>query len=185
MTSAPVRDTRSLPARRHKGIHGGSPPVNLELRFQPTIDLISSTRRFVCSFFEPFVSDPDVVSRIGLATHELLENILKYAADGRTVTRVNLVEERAGERMLTIETTSIITAERRAGLEEIFAEMATASSALSYYQLTMGRARTRKHGSGLGLARIWAEAEMTLSIEFVDESVTIRAEANLEDGEQS
>ena len=40
-------------------------------------------------------------------------------------------------------------------------------------------------GSGLGLARIWAEAEMTLSIEFVDESVTIRAEANLEDGEQS
>lgn len=185
MNSGPVKDTRSRPPRRHPIDHAGAPPVNLELRFQPTIDLISSTRRFVCSFFEPFICDPDVVSRIGLATHELLENILKYAADGRTVTRVNLEEERAGERLLTIETTSMITDERRVGLEEIFAEMATASSALSYYQLTMRRARTRKHGSGLGLARIWAEAEMTLSIEFIDESVTIRAKANLEDGEQS
>lgn len=179
MNSVPVKE------RRHHLRCAGGPPVNLELKFQPTIDLISSTRRFVCSFFEPFVADPDVVSRIGLATHELLENILKYAADGRTTTRVNLEQENGGERTLTIETTSAITAERRAGLEEIFAEMATASSALSYYQLTMGRARTRKHGSGLGLARIWAEAEMTLSVAFMDEQVTICAKANLENGEQS
>lgn len=153
-------------------------PINLELRFQPTVDLISSTRRFVCSFFEPFIEDPDVVSRIGLATHELLENILKYATDGRTVTRVDLATDGA-ERTLSIETTSAVTPERREGLEEIFAEMANAADAFSYYQLTMGRARQRRHGSGLGLARVWAEAEMTLSIAFVDDSVTIRAVASL------
>jgi hypothetical protein len=155
-----------------------SAPVNLELRFQPTVDLISSTRRFVCSFFEPFIEDPDVVSRIGLATHELLENILKYATDGRTVTRVDLATD-GDERTLSIETTSTVTPERREGLEEIFAEMANAADAFSYYQLTMGRARHRRHGSGLGLARVWAEAEMTLSIAFVDDSVTIRAVASL------
>lgn len=153
-------------------------PINLELRFQPTVDLISSTRRFVCAFFEPFIPDPDVVSRIGLATHELLENILKYATDGRTVTRVDLAED-GDHRTLSIETTSSITSERRAGLEEIFTEMANASDALSYYQLTMGRARHRRHGSGLGLARVWAEAEMTLSIDFVGDAVTIRAVATL------
>lgn len=155
-------------------------PTNLELRFQPTVELISSTRRYVCAFFGPLISDPDVVSRIGLATHELLENILKYATDRRTVTRVHLVEAR-GKRTLSIETTSKVSPERRAGLEEIFTEMAGASDAMSYYQLTMGRARHRRHGSGLGLARVWAEAEMTLSIDFAGESVTIRATANLDD----
>lgn len=179
MNSIPTREIRKPGSRGGCTLTAGTPPVNLELRFQPTVDLISSTRRFVCSFFEPFVSDPDVVSRIGLATHELLENILKYAADGRTITRVNL-EDQGSDRRLTIETTSIITDERRAGLEEIFAEMASASSALSYYQLTMGRARHRRHGSGLGLARIWAEAEMTLSIDFQGDAVTIRATAMLD-----
>jgi two-component sensor histidine kinase len=153
-------------------------PVNLELRFQPTVELISSTRRFVQAYFQPLISDPDVVSRIGLATHELLENILKYATDGRTVTRVDLVDD-GDDRTLSIETTSAVTPERRAGLEEIFTEMANASDALSYYQLTMGRARHRRQGSGLGLARIWAEAEMTLSIGFSGDSVTIRAIATL------
>jgi two-component sensor histidine kinase len=155
-----------------------SPPTNLQLRFQPTVELISSTRRFVCAFFEPLFSDPDVVSRIGLATHELLENILKYATDGRTVTCIDLVDNRH-DRTLSIETTSGVSPERRAGLEEIFTEMANASDAFAYYQLTMTRARHRRHGSGLGLARIWAEAEMKLSIEFVGDSVTIRATTNL------
>ncbi|MDB4945372.1 MAG: uncharacterized protein JWP97_4906 [Labilithrix sp.] len=184
MNSTSNREPRRTSIRVGSVLQGGTPPVNLELRFQPTVDLISSTRRFVCAFFEPFVSDPDVVSRIGLATHELLENVLKYAADGRTLTRVNL-EDTEGNRTLTIETTSVITPERRAGLEEIFAEMASASCALSYYQLTMGRARNRRHGSGLGLARIWAEAEMTLSIEFQGDSVTIRATARIDQGDAS
>lgn len=163
----------------------GSAPTNLELHFQPTVELISTTRRFVCAFFEPFIEDRDVVSRIGLATHELLENVLKYAADGRTVTRVNL-HEGGDTRTLSIETTSSITAERRAGLEEIFTDMANASDALSYYQLSMGRARHRRYGSGLGLARVWAEAEMKLSIDFVGDSVTIRAVAHLgQEGETS
>jgi two-component sensor histidine kinase len=165
-------------SKNTRPVSAGALPANLELRFQPTVEQISSTRRFVCSFFEPLISDPDVVSRIGLATHELLENILKYATDGRTTTKVDLAGEGATQ-TLSIETTSAITPERRAGLEEIFSEMASASDALSYYQLTMARARHRRHGSGLGLARIWAEAEMNLSIHFDGDRVTIRAIANL------
>ena len=141
-------------------------------------------RRFVCAFFEPLVHDPDVLSRIGLATHELLENILKYSTDGRTTTRVGLVRE-GTRQTFTIATTSAITAERRAGLEEIFCEMASAADADSYYQQTMVRARHRRHGSGLGLARIWAEAEMKLSVDFDGDSVTIRALANLADEDAS
>ena len=138
--------------------------------------LISSTRHFVCAFVAPIVGDPDAISRIGLATHELLENILKYSTDGRTCTRVDLVQ--TGDRQVfSIETTSTITPERRAGLEEVFHEMANAPDALSCYQHAMTRALHRRHGSGLGLARIWAEAQMRLSVDFVGETVTIRAVA--------
>lgn len=155
-----------------------TPRTSLELTFRPTVDLISSTRRFVCAFYEPLLGDPDLLSRIGLATHELLENVLKYATDGRTVARVRLDGEGADQK-LVIETTSTVTAERRASLEAIFAEMAGTTDPFEYYQRTMRRSLHRRHGSGLGLARVWAEAEMVLTLEFLGDTVTIVATANV------
>ena len=32
-------------------------PVNLEMCFRPTVELVSSTRRFVCAYLEPLISD--------------------------------------------------------------------------------------------------------------------------------
>lgn len=150
----------------------------MELTFRPTVDLISSTRRFVCAFYEPVLGDPDLLSRIGLATHELLENVLKYATDGHTVARIKLDGD-DGERKLTIETTSTVTAERRAGLEAIFAEMASSADPFEFYQRTMRRSLHRRQGSGLGLARVWAEAEMVLTLGFLGDTVTIVATANV------
>jgi hypothetical protein len=152
------------------------PRTYLELSFRPTIDLISSTRRFVCAYYEPLLADADLVSRIGLAMHELLENILKYASDGRAVASVRLDGDGAA-RTLSITTTSIISSERRAGLEELFAEMAATTDPFAFYQRTMDRARHRSQGSGLGLARVWAEAEMALTLDFLGDTVTIVATA--------
>jgi len=160
------------------------PSAHLELRFQPTVDLISTTRKFVCAYYTPLLDDADVVSRIGLATHELLENILKYSADGETTARVSLVMD-GKARTVTVQTTNRISEEKRAGLEQIFADMERAADAFAFYQLTMGKARHRTEGSGLGLARVWAEGEMTITHEFAGEFVTITAVATLPPEEKS
>jgi hypothetical protein len=155
-----------------------APRTYMELSFRPTVDLISATRRFVCAYCEPLLRDDDLVSRVGLATHELLENILKYATDGRTLARV-CIEGEGPEQRLSIETTSAVTPARKAGLEEIFAEMEKVADPAAYYQLTMRRALRRRQGSGLGLARVWAEAEMGLTLAFLGDSATIIATTNI------
>jgi hypothetical protein len=80
---------------------------------------------------------------------------------------------------LTIETKNRISAECREGIDELFAFMVAAESPTAFYQAAMKRARTRKQGSGLGIARIHAEGEMMLQHGYVDDEVTITAIAVL------
>src|SRR5688572_9750736 len=134
----------------------------LEICFRPTVATINEARRMVNTLYGPIFDDADVASRIALATHELLENALKYSTDGATVIRIELSHERS-PRQVKIETRNGISAERKEGLEETFTEMSNAASAAAFYQFAMKRTRTLRHGSGLGLARIWAEGEMTLT----------------------
>src|SRR5262245_10089429 len=61
-----------------------------ELRFRPNIELVSVVRRFVTDFYERFLSDPEGTSRVALATHEMLENAVKYSKDGETRIRIDV-----------------------------------------------------------------------------------------------
>jgi hypothetical protein len=63
------------------------------------------------------------------------------------------------------------------GLQETLAELAGADDPLDVYQRYLLRAATREEGSGLGLARIVVEAEMSLDIELTDDRICVRAVA--------
>src|SRR5947209_8429255 len=65
-------------------------PAYFELNFRPNVALVSVVRRFVNEFYQRFLSDPDATSRLALATHELLENAVKYSKDGETTIRIEL-----------------------------------------------------------------------------------------------
>jgi two-component sensor histidine kinase len=54
--------------------------THFELRFQPTVTTVSTTRKFVAMLCQALCPDADAVSRIALAVHELLENALKYGS---------------------------------------------------------------------------------------------------------
>src|SRR5436305_14450109 len=64
-----------------------------ELNFKPNVQLVSVVRRFVSEFYQRFLRDPDGTSRVALATHELLENAVKYSMDGETTIRIDVEAE--------------------------------------------------------------------------------------------
>lgn len=148
----------------------------IRLDFVPEVRLIWRTSRYVRDFYGNVLADPDASGRVMLAAHELLENAAKYSADGFGQLHIQLVE-REGTTFVQIATTNRASPEKLAELRRFFEENGRAPDAITLYDQMIARTAQRKDGSGLGLARIRAEAEMALSYLVDNDQVTIRAEA--------
>jgi anti-sigma regulatory factor (Ser/Thr protein kinase) len=61
-----------------------------EVSFEKRPELVSIVRRFVSDFYDRTLADPEATSRVALATHELLENAVKYSRDGRAKVRIEV-----------------------------------------------------------------------------------------------
>jgi anti-sigma regulatory factor (Ser/Thr protein kinase) len=147
--------------------------LHFELTFSPNIELISIVRRFVSSFYEQLLDDRDATSRLALATHELLENACKYATNGETTIRIDVDRDRS---RVQIRLNNRARPENLLDISERFREMATFADPFTYYQMKMVETMKHKQGSGLGLARLRAEADMVLSLEVDQDRVCILAD---------
>jgi hypothetical protein len=125
--------------------------------FAPNVKLVSTVRRFTAEFYERVLVDSEISEKVALATHELLENAVSYAIDGETGVRIEV----AGDQ-LTIKTWNRTSPDRLAILRALIEEMNRESDADKYYQVMLERTAYRTDGSGLGLARIRAEADMSI-----------------------
>jgi hypothetical protein len=147
--------------------------ASLCLEFRPYVELITRSREFVSDFYEQLLTDPDAVSRVALATHELIENVVKYSSDGRIHFQIELFEEN-GDSFVRIKSRNKTTPERAAELERLVIEIGQDGDPLRMYQAFMRRSAQRKDGgSGLGLARIRAEGEMDIRCDVHGDEVTI------------
>jgi hypothetical protein len=149
-----------------------------ELSFSPNVSLISTVRRFVGEFYSKVLGDAELTSRLEVATHELLENAVRYSADGQSSIRIG-VGRRADTIDVAIETRNRTRDKNRGELMALLDEMRASGDRLAFYQLLMGRSADRTDGSGLGLGRIHAESEMDLSCTVTDDVVCLRAEARV------
>jgi hypothetical protein len=148
----------------------------LLLEFEPSAGQISTVRRFIDEFFGRSIGET-LSWQIALTTHELLENSMKYSLSGGSRLRIDIVRE--AETTVTVQTTNRARPADIEALELAFAEMETFADPFDYYQTLMARTARRPVGSGLGLARIRAEASMELSWELAGETVHLRASTRL------
>jgi hypothetical protein len=151
-----------------------------ELNFRPNFALVTVVRRFVSEFNRRFLDEPDS-SRIALATHELLENAVKFSADGATTIRMEIVE--APDRMIRIVLRNRAAVEHVEAVKRILAGITEANNAFGFYQqLLVKRAKVKDGSGGLGLARICAEGDMAVSCKVEGDVIAIEAATAIENG---
>lgn len=149
--------------------------AHCELSFSPNVSLIPTVRRFVGEFYEHVLKDAEITSRLVVASHELLENAVRYSVDGHSSIRITVTRSN-GFVHVTIDTKNRTSAHHRDALVKLLDEMKASGDRLTYYRDAMRKTATRAEGSGLGLGRIHAESEMDVSSTVVDDVVTMRAE---------
>ena len=142
-----------------------------ELNFRPNVQLVSVVRRFVTEFYQRFLHDPDGTSRVALATHELLENAVKYSMDGETTIRIDV--EQTTPKKVRIVLRNRADPNNIAAIREILDGIANATDSFAYYQQLLVVKSKSKEGSGLGLARICAEGEMTVTCHVLDNDIAV------------
>ncbi len=153
-----------------------------ELNFKPNVQLVSVVRRFVTEFYQRFLNDPDGTSRVALATHELLENAVKYSRDGETTIRIELSQHETPRRV-RIQLRNRAELVHIAAIREIVDGVNHATDATSFYHaLITSKAKNKTAGSGLGLARICAEAEMKIHYDVQGDTVVIEASTVMTEG---
>lgn len=144
----------------------------VELNFRPNVQLVSVVRRFVSEFYQRTLGDPDGTSRVALATHELLENAVKYSKDGETTIRIE-IRTNATPRTVSIMLRNRAEQQHIVAIKEIVDGISARSDAFSFYQELITSKARNKEGSGLGLARICAEGEMKVTFDVVDADLVV------------
>jgi hypothetical protein len=152
-----------------------------EMSFSPNVALVSTVRRFVMDFYAQLLSDPETTSRLAVSTHELLENAVRYSFDGKTDVRVGLSRD---DCTVTIDTRNRADPANIVAMRRAIDELSGAPDPSAYYQSLMRRNAKRTDGSGLGLARVWAESEMPVTYRVDGDHVFLRAVARLEGKKQ-
>ena len=152
--------------------------ASLRLDGPPPARVIAATRQFLQSIYEDLLDDPDTSSRVALAAHELLENLAKYSSGGDMDLEVSIVR-RDQQDFVRIRTRNRSSPEQLAALTRTLDEIRAARDPLSGYLDFIARSAQSDLGSGLGLARIRAEADMSLQYDITGTEVTVVAETSV------
>lgn len=167
---------------RPRGNLGGSAAGHgealFELRFSPSAALIATVRQFVTEFYAHVLGDEDISNRLAMATHELLENTVRYGIDGRS--ELDIVVHRTDDGVdVAITTRNRVLPEQLARAEEALDGVVKAADPASHYLTLVHRAAKRTDGgSGLGLGRIRAEADLALAYDIAGDVLRILATGN-------
>ena len=169
------------------GEQGSHSVVSLDLSFAeaPAQGLVTPLCQALAELCRPFVRGTDAAARLRLTAHELLENIVKYSAEGACAFRFQLTRGEQGALTAAIVTRNVPAAQRRADVEERLGALTAARDPLEHYDSVIAESAKQPAGSGLGLARIHAETEYRLSYRFEERVLVIEASGDVIDADPS
>jgi hypothetical protein len=141
------------------------------LSFRPNVALVSTVRRFIGEFYRKvFIVDEDLAQQLAMATHEMLENAVAYSTDDETEICIEIVGN-----VLSVKTWNRSFPDRIARVRTMIDEMNSEPDGDKFYQALLIRTSKHRNSSGLGLARVRAEAEMQVRYEVDNDRVCIIA----------
>jgi hypothetical protein len=162
-------------------LHGFA-PTRMEMSFRPNPQLVPIVRRFVADVYRRVIASDDDVDRIAMAAHELVENAVRFSNDGAAVLRIDVTP--GDPARVTICTTNSASAENLATVVGWLQEMMSVSDPFTFYLEAMRETARRAHGSGLGLARVFAEGALDLDCKVEGDTIIVTAKGTLHGGEQ-
>jgi hypothetical protein len=150
----------------------------VEVTFAPTVILVTVMREFVNNFYETVVG-PGPSQMLAMATHELLENALKYSAEEGATLAIEVEPGPASDKV-SIRIRNCAAPAHIKPLQEVIERMDRAPDPMAHYLALMRETSKRPEGSGLGLARLRAEAGMRVALELLEgNNVCIVAECEV------
>lgn len=152
--------------------------LRISLAPPPHVLLASSLAQLVGTFCRLELGDPDLVMRCHLTAHELAENVAKYSSASPASLELDLIQQN-GSRTLHIRTRNHAAPERISEVERRLKALSDAKDPSEHYDRLLAQAIQRPGMSGLGLARIRAEADLQLDYQVDGDEVTIVATASL------
>jgi hypothetical protein len=147
----------------------------ISMEFVPHASLVSSARRFLEDLYKRWLTDPDDAYRVAMTAHELLENLVKYSRDECSLVEVD-VQKDGDASFVSIRTRNKAAPEQLEELRRTVERLSNAPDPVAVYDEFV-QASSERAGSGLGLARICAEAEMRLDYSVEADEVTIVAKS--------
>ena len=139
----------------------------------PLPSAASDGREFFRRAYAPLLGDEDLCFSVALVAHELMENIIKYSDQGERSISVG-IDGQGENRRVWIESVNRVPHDEVSTLASALADIRDTAAPDAMYDRIIAESANRD-GSGLGLIRIRAEANMDLDFQIVGNLVTIRA----------
>ncbi|MCX4241887.1 hypothetical protein [Paraliomyxa miuraensis] len=147
-------------------------------------------RRFVSDFHDELVlgsvcsegyASPQA-SRLSMAAHELVENAITHAAEGEASFSIEIgpdPEDPARRYRVEMKTRNRAVPGDHEAIDALLRALRAAADPFDVFLELMASTVKRTDGSGLGLARVWVEAQMDLACLVDGEQLEITARASI------
>jgi hypothetical protein len=147
--------------------------ASIRSNVRPSAVLASRMRELLFGIYGELL-EPDEMYSVAMTAHELLENVTKYSADGQSTFEVEIFG-RCSRNYVRLCTRNGCAPDDADRVGRLLARISSAPDPMTIYDDLVATSHLRE-GSGLGLARIRAEGEMSLLCSSDHAQITIVAE---------